>query len=46
MRRTVLKVLLLAAVLAGAWAYTRWPRINEVETGAPRSIPSSGCATT
>lgn len=39
MLRTVLKVLLLAAVLAGAWAYTRWPRINQVETGATPEYP-------
>jgi hypothetical protein len=37
--RTVLKVLLLAAVIAGAWAYTRWPRITEVETGATPEYP-------
>lgn len=39
MSRTVLKVLLLAAVLGGAWAYTRWPRVNEVETGATPEYP-------
>lgn len=39
MRRTVLKVLLLAAVLAGAWAYTRWPPINDVETGKTPEYP-------
>lgn len=39
MRRTVLKVLLLAAVLAAAWAYTRWPRINDVETGRTPEYP-------
>ena len=39
MLRTVLKVLLLAAVIAGAWAYTRWPRLNEVETGATPEYP-------
>lgn len=33
MPRMVLKVLLLAAILGGAWAYTHWPRITEVETG-------------
>jgi uncharacterized protein (DUF1499 family) len=37
--RSVLKVLLVAAVLAGAWAYTRWPRINEVETGQTPEYP-------
>lgn len=37
--RTVLKVLLLAAVIAGAWAYTRWPRINDVETGQTPEYP-------
>ena len=37
--RTVLKVLLLAAVLGGAWALTRWPRINDVETGSTPEYP-------
>jgi uncharacterized protein (DUF1499 family) len=37
--RSVLKILLLAAVLAGAWAYTRWPRINDVETGQTPEYP-------
>jgi len=39
MRRTVVKVLLLAIVLAGAWAYTRWPVINDVETGKTPEYP-------
>jgi hypothetical protein len=39
MTRTVLKVLLLAAVLAGGWAYMRWPRITEAETGATPEYP-------
>jgi hypothetical protein len=39
MRRTILKVLLLAAVLAGAWAFTNWPRINDVETGRTPEYP-------
>lgn len=33
MRRTILKVLLVAAALAGGWAVMNWPRINDVETG-------------
>ena len=39
MFRTVLKVLLVAAVLAGVWAYTRWPVINDVETGQTPEYP-------
>lgn len=37
--RTALKVLALLAVLAAAWAYTRWPRINDVETGQTPEYP-------
>ena len=39
MFRTVLKVLLVAAVLAGVWAYNRWPVINDVETGQTPEYP-------
>jgi hypothetical protein len=39
MRQTILKVLLLAAVLGGAWAYTHWPRLTEVETGRTPEYP-------
>ena len=39
MRQTVLKVVLLAAVLGGGLGVTRWPRINEVETGAHPGVP-------
>jgi len=39
MRRTIVKVLLLAAVLAGGWAYMRWPVINDVETGRTPEYP-------
>jgi uncharacterized protein (DUF1499 family) len=39
MRRTVLKVLLLAVVLAGGWAFMNWPRINDVETGKTPEYP-------
>jgi uncharacterized protein (DUF1499 family) len=39
MIRSLLKLLLVAAVLAGAWAYTSWPRINDVETGQTPEYP-------
>jgi hypothetical protein len=39
MLRSAVKILLLAAVIAGAWVYTRWPRVNEVETGATPEYP-------
>ena len=39
MSRTFLKAMVLAAVLAGAWSYFHWPRLNEVETGRTPEYP-------
>ena len=39
MSRTFLKAMVLAAVLAGVWAYFHWPRLNEVETGRTPEYP-------
>jgi uncharacterized protein (DUF1499 family) len=39
MSRAFLKAMVLAAVLAGAWSYLHWPRLNEVETGRTPEYP-------
>jgi uncharacterized protein (DUF1499 family) len=37
--KTILKLGLLAAAIALVWAYSTWPRINDVETGKTPEYP-------
>jgi uncharacterized protein (DUF1499 family) len=38
-KNAVLKAMVLAAVLGGAWAFFHWPRIADVETGRTPEYP-------
>ena len=39
MRNAMLKAMVLAAALGGAWAFFHWPRIADVETGRTPEYP-------